>query len=896
MDNKTAELQPERVETSSIYADGYSASSSYTGKRRARQPKQRTASSDTTCGTPTFSDSNTSDNVYSMVASLSTPLDIGFSLKGARIQQKDEKLILTLTNNITVIITNFFSLSRLPDIVFGGTIIYTGEEFLSTFAPVIYKEYLSTVQKNKHNAIAMQLKKGIFQHHATKPFLPLALDDKVRSPFWNSLTIDQDFLNAWDDETLLSIKKSSIQPIVVHLPAQMVQSNTPNASNNLQQDTQVATSVSAPYLQKKDFEVLHAVQDVTPYRTKGNIITESILPGEYTKALITDIHFCESQRIINTTWDMMYGTIYVDIEGNVTYTPTLLTLHTYTQPYTESFKCTAKTHTGQLVYFTVTLLFSYEHDVWKMQILPATDISTAQSLTNLTLLVNICNPLQGDFLYFSIPLAENTICTQNTSSQICLSSLDSFELAERYLNAVCCSIEKTSDTRYISVCIQGILHGVTYKKNTFFALHPVLHQEEYSISAAERIQELPTQYTPSLVEHQSRASSMLEGSLYTGTTLEYFLAEQQLKVTRITALGKTQPIGTPWNSEYATVCIQEDGTYVYTLTEDTRARSFEKPVVESFLCTVIDASQHIYTITLAIELFTVENALLLRRMENYELLLKEASTPNPDTALTLTVTLLNPAQDDYIYVDTKQESAQNIHQVDTHLLSIQHCVSMQMCTTYVDSIILYIPHDTSLHTRYVLVAIEGFENNVYTTTQHIYTIQPIATCHYYYVTAPYTEYTTTQDDTEYPSEIPSNDGHITHTVDASDTHADITELPEQSILPNEEIDIAEKEEVDTVVTPSASSTVMLPERICYTLSAEEAIQMQEPHYSETRIVGTHTESVALLGDWVQVSQQPVYKNGIYYQHFVATHGDTSTPVYFATPISVDTQHVAVKNS
>lgn len=219
---------------------------------------------------------------------------------------------------------------------------------------------------------------------------------------------------------------------------------------------------------------------------------------------------------------------------------------------------------------------------------------------------------------------------------------------------------------------------------------------------------------------------------------------------------------------------------------------------------------------------------------------------------------------------------------------------MQMCASYVDTIILYIPSNTSLHTRYVLVAVEGFENNVYTATQHIYTIQPVATCQYYYITAPYSEYTE-QKNTVLINEIPSNEVRTDYSIDTPQIHTEPIEILEQDTLPDKETNIVEKEEKNAILTPPTPSAVVLQKKTYYTLTAEEAIHMQEPQSLETRIVGTHTESVELLGNWVQVSQKPVYKNGTYYRHFIATHNDTSTPVYFATPISIDTQHIAVKN-
>ncbi|MGL4722347.1 MAG: hypothetical protein ACRCV3_03495 [Desulfovibrionaceae bacterium] len=190
------------AETSSIHIPGYESSS-------VRGSMDRVS----------VHASSVLPTVYTLLCSIDRPLDIGFSIEHATLLREKESLLLYLLGNKIVRVDNFFSFrGLLPEIVIGGTIIITGEELLSLYAPSLLKQYKEEVRyfenKVQHPVLPQATDIGV----ETKVYDIRLLDNNVRSSFWNTIEFDPTSLDIWEYESKASIYFRPIYnpPIIVH--------------------------------------------------------------------------------------------------------------------------------------------------------------------------------------------------------------------------------------------------------------------------------------------------------------------------------------------------------------------------------------------------------------------------------------------------------------------------------------------------------------------------------------------------------------------------------------------------------------------------------------------------------------------------------------------------------
>lgn len=173
------------AETSSIYAKGYSdsniASLSVVKSGERKKLFNRLV----------FSDSNKVGEVYHIHASHDSPIDIGFDIRNARVKKNNNDLEFFLPHNRKVIICDYFrNLESLPTIVFAGTIILTGEEFLCIFAHTLYTWYKEVRGRNAINIqhTMSDIVKTVKNIRKKMKYQSIA-EDVTNSKFWNSLSI-----------------------------------------------------------------------------------------------------------------------------------------------------------------------------------------------------------------------------------------------------------------------------------------------------------------------------------------------------------------------------------------------------------------------------------------------------------------------------------------------------------------------------------------------------------------------------------------------------------------------------------------------------------------------------------------------------------------------------------
>ncbi|MDE7469413.1 MAG: hypothetical protein K2M30_03905 [Desulfovibrionaceae bacterium] len=232
------------AETSSIYVKGYSdsnvASLSVVKSGERQGVSNRLA----------FNDSNKTSEVYHIRASHDNPIDIGFDIRNAKVKKNGSDLELFLPGNRQVIICDYFrNLESLPNIVFAGTIILTGEEFLCVFAHTLYTWYREVKHRaTVHIQHTMSDIVKTVKNIRKKISYQSTESDVTNSKFWNSLSVIDNTPVANEDMPIhtdierIEGEISSIQESL-HTMSEYCTQNTLELKDRIDKNTEYMSSV-----------------------------------------------------------------------------------------------------------------------------------------------------------------------------------------------------------------------------------------------------------------------------------------------------------------------------------------------------------------------------------------------------------------------------------------------------------------------------------------------------------------------------------------------------------------------------------------------------------------------------------------------------------------------------
>ena len=272
------------AETSSIYAKGYS-DSSMSSLSVVRSGEYQKLSDRLV-----YNDSNRVGEVYHIRASHDKPIDIGFDIRNAKVTKKGNNLEFFLPDNKQVIIGDYFrNLESLPNIVFAGTIILTGEEFLCVFAHTLYtwyREIRNRAGKNIRHTMSDIVK--TVKNIRKKMSYQSITNDINKSKFWNSLrvveeeSVPQLSLSIHADIEKIENEISSIQNSL-HTMSEHYAKSTMELKDKIEQNQEYISSVVTKLQDKASYAIGSDIHDEITLLQNSLKQVENIIEGLQTQ-------------------------------------------------------------------------------------------------------------------------------------------------------------------------------------------------------------------------------------------------------------------------------------------------------------------------------------------------------------------------------------------------------------------------------------------------------------------------------------------------------------------------------------------------------------------------------------------------------------------------------------